>query len=62
MHQLTTYLKNSLNELTKVVWLSRTQATRYTVAVLAFTLAIAAFIGVMDYLLTQVFQKLILNI
>jgi preprotein translocase subunit SecE len=62
MNRLITYLQNSRTELTKVVWPSRPQAIRYTIAVILFTLALAAFIGILDYLLTQVFQKLILKI
>jgi preprotein translocase subunit SecE len=61
MNRLTSYLRQSRNELTKVVWPSRRTALRYTAAVIVFSISLALFIGLMDYFFTQVIQKIILK-
>jgi preprotein translocase subunit SecE len=61
MNRFTAYLRQSWNELKKVVWPSRRTAVRYTWAVIVFSLVLAIFIGAMDYLFTQIIQKLILK-
>jgi preprotein translocase subunit SecE len=61
VNRLFAYLRQSRNELTKVVWPSRQTATRYTLAVIAFSIALAVFIGAIDYGFAQVIQKVILK-
>lgn len=61
MNKLINYLSQSRSELAKVVWPSRRQATRLTIAVVIFSLVLGAFIGAMDYVFTIVLQKLILK-
>jgi preprotein translocase subunit SecE len=61
MNRLIAYLRQSRNELTKVVWPSRQTTIRYTAAVLGFSIVLAIFIGGIDYLFTQVIQKVILK-
>jgi preprotein translocase SecE subunit len=59
VNRLLVYLRQSRNELSKVVWPSRPQAIRLTVAVVAFSLALAILIGIMDLIYTRALQTLI---
>lgn len=61
MNRLFVYLRQSRSELSKVVWPTRPQAIRLTVAVVLFSLALAALIGIMDLLYTDGLQTLILK-
>lgn len=61
MNRLIAYLRNSRNELAKVVWPSRPQAVRLSINVIVFSVVIALFIGAIDYIFAQVIQKLILK-
>lgn len=49
---LPNYLKESVAELRKVAWPTRPAALRSTGIVLAFTVVVAAFLGLVDYLFT----------
>lgn len=49
---LATYLKESVAELKKVAWPTRREALRSTGIVLGFSVVIAAFLGLLDYLFT----------
>ncbi len=59
MQRLQRYFQQSWMELQKVVWPSREQAMRLTIAVIVFSLVLAAFIGVVDYIYTTGLQTLI---
>lgn len=48
MSKLITYLKESMAELKKVAWPTKTQTQNYTLLVLGITLAMALFLGAMD--------------
>lgn len=47
-----TYLKNSWVELKKVTWPTRQEAMRSTGVVVLFSVIVAGFLGVLDYLFT----------
>lgn len=47
-----TYLKNSWVELKKVTWPTRQEAIRSTGVVIVFSVIVALFLGVLDYLFT----------
>ncbi len=49
---LPTYLKESVAELKKVAWPTRQEALRSTGVVVGFSVVIAAFLGLVDYLFT----------
>jgi preprotein translocase subunit SecE len=49
--RLTQYIKDSYVELKKVTWPTKKETTNYTILVIGISLAIAVFIGVLDYLL-----------
>jgi preprotein translocase subunit SecE len=52
---ITTYFRQTRAELRKVTWLSRKETARLTGIVLAVTLGMAAFLGLIDYLLSLLF-------
>lgn len=61
MNRVSNYFRQSWNELSKVVWPNRKTALKYTAAVIVFALAFAAFLGIIDLALTELFQKVILK-
>ncbi len=58
-NSLVTYLKESKEELKKVAWPSRDTVVRDTIVVLALSGAVAAFFGVLDFLLTYGFRQIL---
>ncbi|MDO8598752.1 MAG: preprotein translocase subunit SecE [bacterium] len=55
--KLTTYIREARQELGKVLWPSQRTLTNHTILVIAVSVSIAAFIGVVDYLATIGFEK-----
>jgi len=53
------YIKDSISELKKVTWPTKKQTTNYTLLVVGISLALAAFIGIMDYILSIGIQQII---
>ena len=53
------YLRETLAELKRVSWPTRQEATRLTLIVLVTTVAMSAFLGIVDLLSTQLFSALI---
>lgn len=49
MKAVTNYIKNSLEELTRVTWPTKNQAVRLTIIVLIFVFIVAIILGVLDY-------------
>lgn len=49
-------MKEAKAELTKVVWPTRREAIRITLGVIALCLAVAAFLGAVDYGLTKLVE------
>jgi len=58
--KLATFLKEVKLEVKKVNWPTRSQATRYTLIVLGISLAVAVFLGGLDYLFTTLLERFIL--
>ena len=56
---VTGYVMGSLEELTKVVWPTKNQAVRLTIIVLVFCVLIAAFLGAIDYLFSELHSYVI---
>lgn len=50
------YIKESKSEMKKVVWPSKKETTNYTLLVIGMSLALAIFFGVVDYILSFVFE------
>ncbi len=53
------YLRETRAELKKVTWPTRDEALRLTYIVLGVTFAFAVFLGVLDWVFTQIFQLLL---
>jgi preprotein translocase subunit SecE len=57
--RITDYIKESINELKKVTWPTKKQTTEYTLLVIGISLALAAFIGIIDFCLSLGVEKVI---
>lgn len=53
------YVASSVEELRKVTWPTTEQTIRLTIIVVIFSLAMAVFLGALDYGLTESFRRLI---
>jgi preprotein translocase subunit SecE len=53
------YLRETRAELKKVTWPTREEAMNLTYIVLGVTLAFSVFLGLLDWILTQVFQLIL---
>ncbi len=58
-NRLITYFKESRDELKRVVWPTRQETVRNTLLVIGIALGVAAFLGLIDFLLNFVLQRLI---
>ena len=58
--KLITYIKEVHLEVKKVNWPTRQEAIKHTLAVVAVSLAVAAFLGGVDVVLGQLLEKFIL--
>ena len=56
---LVNYLKGAREELAKVVWPNRETTINHTLVVIGISLAVAIFLGAVDFLLTKVIELLI---
>jgi preprotein translocase subunit SecE len=59
--RLFNYLKEIVNELKKVVWLSRREAVSLTVMVLVVSAIAAAFLGGLDFSFSALLDKVFLR-
>jgi len=59
MNKLVNYLKGSKEELSKVVWPSREVIINHTGIVIAISLAVAVFLGFVDFLLSKILAFII---
>jgi len=53
------YLKAALEELKKVVWPSKRETVQHTLIVVGLSLALAIFLGAVDYFLNLGLQQLL---
>ncbi len=58
-NRLARFWRETVAELRKVVWPTREQATNLTVIVIVTVLAMSAFLGVIDLMLTRIIQLII---
>jgi preprotein translocase subunit SecE len=59
MNKLTTYIRESIGELKKVIWPSRKQTKNYTLIVIGMSLGVAIFFAVLDYVFNLGLGKII---
>ena len=58
-NRLINYIEASQLELKKVIWPSKKEVTNHTALVIGISLALAAFLGAVDYLLTLLVETII---
>ena len=59
MNKLVNYLKGAREELAKVVWPTKETTVRHTLVVIVISLAIAIFLGSIDFLFNEVLEIII---
>lgn len=59
MSRIFKFLRDVRSEVSKVVWLSRQEVFRYSLAVIVFSLVLAAILGAADYGLLKGFEAII---
>ena len=58
--KLITFLKEVRLEMKRVNWPTRQQTIRYTLVVIGISVAVAAYLGTLDFLFTRLLNKFIL--
>ena len=53
------YFKGAVSEMKKVVWPSKKQTTTYSIVVIAMSIGMAVFFGVLDYIFNFIMTKII---
>jgi len=61
MDKVAQFLKEVRHELAKVTWPTRGQVIQYTVVVIAISLAVAVFLGVLDIIFEWLLNKFIIR-
>ncbi|HLP44086.1 MAG TPA: preprotein translocase subunit SecE [Candidatus Nanoarchaeia archaeon] len=54
------YLKETRGELKHVSWPTRSQAVAFTLVVIGISILVAIFLGVFDYIFTQLISKFLI--
>jgi len=60
MNKLITFIKGAKEELLKVNWPSKKQTLNYTLIVIGISLAVAAFLGSLDYIFSYLLKVFII--
>ena len=60
LERITTFFKESRNEIKKVIWPTRKEIIRHTLTVIFVSLGIATFLGALDFVFTFVLNKFVL--
>ena len=59
MAKLINYIKGSIEEMKKVTWPSKKETQSYTMLVMGISIAVAAFLGTLDYILSWGFELIL---
>jgi len=59
MGKISNYIKASIAEMKKVTWPSKKETQNYTLLVIGVSLAIAAFLGALDFIFTLGLEMLL---
>ncbi len=57
MNKITKYVKESAEEMKKVTWPTKKETRQYTLLVIGISLAVAIFLGALDYIFSWGFQS-----
>jgi preprotein translocase subunit SecE len=60
VNKIKTFFESSRRELKRVNWPTRKETVRYTLFVVGFSLAVAAFLGLLDFIFIQVLEGLVI--
>ena len=55
------FFKEVWVEMRRVSWLSQKDVIRYTLIVLGITIAVATFLGGLDYIFTEIIKRIIIR-
>ena len=58
-NKLTNYIQGSIQEMKKVTWPTKTETKNYTFLVVGISLAVAAFLGTLDFIFAKIFEVII---
>lgn len=58
--KITEYLEETKTELKHVIWPSKNQTLYYTLIVIVLSVAISYYLGIFDFIFSQVLQKIII--
>ena len=61
MNKLTQFLKEAKAELLKVNWPNKKQLTNYTLMVIGISIAVAFFLGGLDYIFENIIKTFIIK-
>ena len=59
LNKVVNYIRESKDELKKVVWPSRKETIKYTLIVIGISLAVAIFLGTADFFLSMGLDEII---
>jgi len=59
MNKITKFLREVKQEVRKVTWLSRAETLRYSLMVVVASFLVAAYLGGIDYLVTNLLDRFI---
>ena len=59
IEKIKSFLKEVYVELKRVSWLSKKEVSRYTLIVLAVSLVVAAFLGGLDYIFSEIIKRFV---
>ena len=59
MNKLINYIKASIEEMKKVTWPTKKETYQYTLLVIGISLAVAAFLGALDYIFSFALELII---
>ncbi|MFH0891217.1 MAG: preprotein translocase subunit SecE [Candidatus Falkowbacteria bacterium] len=60
-NKLTLYLSGAIQEMKKVTWPTKTETKNYTLLVIGISLAVAAFLGALDFIFNWALSLVIIN-
>lgn len=59
MNRISTYVKESVQEMKKVTWPTKKETYNYTLLVIGVSLGFAIFLGLLDYFFNLGFESLV---